>query len=235
VNATSPKHTSDAGSRMCSDRIGVSTSVRGMRIASAAIATQPIRVGTASWLHSRSRLVLRQAMSGATPARNTRLKPSGIMMRLKNGGPTVLRVPFTASDRVGNMVENRTKKAQPSSTQLLSRKANSREMNDSKVVREASWGSRNSSRPTETTSTKPMNRMNRSASWLSSPKAWTDCTTPDRVMNVPNTVKKKVMMTRNRFHTFIIPRCSWIMMEWRNAVAVNHGMSPAFSTGSQAQ
>ena len=42
-------------------------------------------------------------------------------------------------------------------------------------------------------------------------------------------------MTSTRFQRFIIPRCSWMIAEWRNAVAVNHGMKPAFSTGSHAQ
>ena len=41
--------------------------------------------------------------------------------------------------------------------------------------------------------------------------------------------------TSDAFHTFSIPRFSWIMSECRNAVPVSHGISEAFSTGSQAQ
>ena len=37
------------------------------------------------------------------------------------------------------------------------------------------------------------------------------------------------------FQTFSIPRRSWIITECRNAVPVSHGISDAFSTGSQAQ
>ena len=37
------------------------------------------------------------------------------------------------------------------------------------------------------------------------------------------------------FQTFSIPRFSWIMIEWMNAVAASHGISAAFSTASQAQ
>ena len=37
------------------------------------------------------------------------------------------------------------------------------------------------------------------------------------------------------FHTFSIPRFSCTMIEWRNAVPTSHGISDAFSTGSQAQ
>ncbi len=80
-----------------------------------------------------------------------------------------------------------------------------------------------------------MKTMNIMASCLSSPKACTDCTTPERVMKVPNSVRKKVTMTSVTFHTRSMPRRSCTMTEWRKAVAVNHGSRPAFSTGSQPQ
>jgi hypothetical protein len=90
-------------------------------------------------------------------------------------------------------------------------------------------------RPSDTTRMTSMKTTNWRASTLSSPKAWTDWTTPLRVMKVPKMVRKKVAMTRKRFQLFIIPRCSWMITECRNAVAVNHGRRPAFSTGSHAQ
>ena len=37
------------------------------------------------------------------------------------------------------------------------------------------------------------------------------------------------------FQRFSIPRFSWIITEWRNAVIVSQGSRLAFSTGSQAQ
>ncbi len=37
------------------------------------------------------------------------------------------------------------------------------------------------------------------------------------------------------FHVFRRPRRSCTTIVWRNAVAVSHGSSEAFSTGSQAQ
>ena len=43
------------------------------------------------------------------------------------------------------------------------------------------------------------------------------------------------MITSARFQSCSIRRRSWIMTEWRNAVAVSHGMNAAFSTGSHAQ
>ena len=70
---------------------------------------------------------------------------------------------------------------------------------------------------------------------VDSPKAWTDAMIPDRVRNVPNRHRLKVRMTSTMFQTFSIPRRSWTITEWRNAVATSHGMNAAFSTGSQAQ
>ena len=66
-------------------------------------------------------------------------------------------------------------------------------------------------------------------------KACTELTTPLRVRNVPRIHKRNVENTSQTFHTFIIPRFSCIITEWRNAVPVSHGISDAFSTGSQPQ
>ena len=48
-------------------------------------------------------------------------------------------------------------------------------------------------------------------------------------------VSRNVMMTSVTFQTRSMPRRSWTITECRNAVAVNHGSMPAFSTGSQPQ
>src|SRR4051812_22349531 len=64
---------------------------------------------------------------------------------------------------------------------------------------------------------------------------WIDEINPERVRNVPNIVRKNVARIRQTFQTFSDPRRSWIMVECRNAVMVNHGMHAAFSTGSHAQ
>ncbi len=80
-----------------------------------------------------------------------------------------------------------------------------------------------------------MNMVKSRASIGSSPKACTDCTTPERVMNVPKIVRKNVMITSVTFHTRSMLRRSCTITECRKAVAVNHGRRPAFSTGSQPQ
>ncbi len=80
-----------------------------------------------------------------------------------------------------------------------------------------------------------MNTVNIHASWRSSPKACTDCTMPERVMKVPKIVSRNVTMTSVTFHTRSMLRRSCTITECRNAVAVNHGSRPAFSTGSQPQ
>jgi hypothetical protein len=65
----------------------------------------------------------------------------GSIHLLKNGGPTVSRSPVRASLSVGNIVANRTKSAAKRSTQLLTRKAASRETHESSSCRERSCGS----------------------------------------------------------------------------------------------
>ena len=66
-------------------------------------------------------------------------------------------------------------------------------------------------------------------------KAWTLEMIPLRVMKVPRMARRKVATTSTTFHFFSIPRFSWIMIEWRNAVPVSQGRNDAFSTGSHAQ
>ena len=54
-------------------------------------------------------------------------------------------------------------------------------------------------------------------------------------MNVPKIVRKNVVMTSVTFQIRSMLRRSCTITECRNAVAVNHGRSAAFSTGSHAQ
>ena len=61
-----------------------------------------------------------------------------------------------------------------------------------------------------------------------------ELTIPERVRNVPKTARQKARITSRTFQTFSIPFFSCTITEWRNAVAASHGISAAFSTGSQA-
>jgi hypothetical protein len=65
-------------------------------------------------------------------------------------------------------------------------------------------------------------------------KEWIELTIPERVRNVPKSESEKAITTSRWFQTRSIPRFSWIITEWRNAVAASHGIRAAFSTGSQA-
>ena len=70
---------------------------------------------------------------------------------------------------------------------------------------------------------------------VEAPKAWIESRIPERTRNVPRIASVPVASTSDTFQIFSIPRFSWIMIEWMNAVPVSHGSSDAFSTGSQAQ
>ena len=63
---------------------------------------------------------------------------------------------------------------------------------------------------------------------------WIELTIPERVRNVPKIESENARITSRTFQTRSIPRFSWIITECRNAVAASHGISAAFSTGSQA-
>ena len=65
--------------------------------------------------------------------------------------------------------------------------------------------------------------------------ACTELTTPERVSSVPRIVSRNVEKISHTFQFFIMPRFSCIMTECRKAVPVSHGISEAFSTGSQPQ
>ena len=69
-------------------------------------------------------------------------RPSGTFTRLKNGGPTVILVPRTSSERIGNSVPHSTENAMPTSSRLLNRNAASRLTTDSSCTSALSEGQR---------------------------------------------------------------------------------------------
>src|SRR5204863_1657309 len=73
----------------------------------------------------------RHASSGPTPVRNIRKIAIGTFTLLKNGGPTVIFEPVTASEMIGNTVPQKTAKQAASRIRLLNMKLLSRETIDS--------------------------------------------------------------------------------------------------------
>src|SRR3954463_10475566 len=101
----------------------------------AIITTPTARPETSGIVKLRIRLpkeVLRQASSGPTPVRMSSSSPTGIITRLKNGGPTVTLVPCTHSERMGKSVPQSTVKHATRKMTLLKRKLDSREASASK-------------------------------------------------------------------------------------------------------
>src|ERR1700678_1507153 len=96
-------------------------------------ARSPIPAGHAKLRFNESNEVLRQASNGPTPVRNRRNRAMGMFTLLKNGGPTLILLCVTHSDRTGNKVPQRTAKHAARRTRLLNRKLDSRD------TRESSW------------------------------------------------------------------------------------------------
>src|SRR6185436_6799178 len=101
------------------------------------------------------------------------------------------------------------------------------------LVFDRSSGNRQMMSATDTATAMMMNERNHGPIELFV-NEWIELTTPERVRNVPKSERQNASETSTMFHTRSMPRFSWIMTECRNAVAASHGISAAFSTGSQA-
>src|SRR5882672_4847844 len=87
----------------------------------------PPRRGYPKFFFKLSTEVLRQARSGPTPVKNNKNIAIGIFTRLKNGGPTLIFDPRTASESTGKSVPARTATQATSKIRLLNKKLDSRE------------------------------------------------------------------------------------------------------------
>jgi hypothetical protein len=143
-------------------------------------------------------------------------------------------VPVTASEMSGKNVPQKITKHIAISRMFCSRKAASRDSSESILCSDLSASRRHRIRPIELTIITTISARNGPPS-VEAPKAWIESRIPERTRNVPMIASVPVASTREAFHTFSIPRFSWIMIEWMNAVPVSQGISDAFSTGSQAQ
>ena len=74
--------------------------------------------------------------------------------------------------------------------------------------------------------------MPRAGSWA---KACTEVSTPERTRKVPSSESEKARMARRTVQLFSASRFSTTMAECSSAVPASHGISEAFSTGSQNQ
>ena len=160
--------------------------------------------------------------------------PIGAPRRWKYGSPTLICLFCSASTSSGKTVPVNTTSANAANSRLLSRNAASRDTGESMRP-----GARSLSPRQATSATPPSATMARKVSshgpMSDCENACTEFTTPDRVRNVPRIVRQNVAITNERFQTRSMPRRSWTMTEWMNAVAVSHGSNDAFSTGSHPQ
>src|SRR3990167_465558 len=127
-------------------------------------------------------VAFRHEMAGPTPVSTRRMRKSGMVTRLKNCGPTLIRVPFTISYIVGKQVPNRIANARPSRITLLNRNTASRDRNDSILRSDLNAPYRHTIRPVAKAAQEPRKTRNipPSIGWRA--KEWTDATTPLRVM-----------------------------------------------------
>ena len=176
----------------------------------------------------------RHASIGPIAVSSTSTSASGATSRLNQGGPTLASVPVTASEISGKNVPQRITRQSPTSTRLFSRKNASRESSESSRASERRSGSRAMISAAEPAITRPMNTRN----WtpiVDAPNAWIDSRIPLRTRKVPISASVNVAQISDTFQIFSIPRFSCTMIECRNAVPTSHGITEAFSTGSQAQ
>src|SRR5205085_12220140 len=138
-----------------------------------------------------SKEVLRQASSGPRAVSRSSSKATGMLTRLKNGGPTVTLVPCTHSDSTGKSVPHRTVKQATSRIRLLNRKLDSRETSDSSLFSLLRCERFLTKKKTQVAKVRARNVTNQSP-MEDCAKAWTELTTPLRVRNVPKMESKKV-------------------------------------------
>src|SRR5439155_1386610 len=151
----------------------------------------------------------------------------GTLTWLKKGAPTETFTPRAASERRGKTVPKKTVKVAATNSTLLRRKADSRDTIESSSPCAWSASQRTARRPRAVSSTSAR-KLRKNAPIVPCVKACTEAMTPERVRNVPKRVRLKVRITSEMFQSLSIRRRSWIITEWRNAVAVSHGMNAAF-------
>ena len=174
----------------------------------------------------------RHFASGPNAIPLTKIAVSGTNTALKNGGPTDTFPPPSASTKSGYSVPKRTLTAITVSTKLLNSKNDSREIQPNSPGSDTfpALSAYKINEPPITTTRNPRMKTPRSGSFAN---AWTDVNTPDRTKNVPSSDNEKAAIASNNVQLRNSPRFSVTASECIKAVATNHGINDAFSTGSQ--
>ena len=161
-------------------------------------------------------------------------KNSGNIVASKNGAPTEILSPLIPSSTKGYSVPIRTVAAMVASIRLLSTNPASREIGaNNPPCRKACARHANKVRPPPIKNTR-IPRMNLPRDG-SDAKVCTEVSTPERTRNVPISDREKVRIDNRMVQTFSASRFSMTTVECSKAVPASHGISEAFSTGSQNQ
>ena len=156
-------------------------------------------------------------------------------VRSNHGGPTDALSPVTASEISGKNVPQKIDEASADEHEVVEQEDRlAREQRVEPVLGAQRRRARDTTSAIEPAIITAISDTNGTPS-VEAPNAWIESRMPERTRNVPRIASMPVASTSETFQIFSIPRFSWIITECRNAVPVSHGISEAFSTGSQAQ
>ena len=195
----------------------------------------PAATGKAKLRRSLAGVIRRQGMIGPMPARATMAIASGSTNGRNAAWPTLISLPVSAWEMSGKNVTQKMTSASATSNMFWATNTASRLNTESIVASERKLSRRHSTRPIEASTITETIATNAMSSVGSGTKAWIEDRIPERTRKSPTIAITPASSTSETFHVFSRPRFSWIMIEWMYAVATSHGMSAAFSTGSQPQ
>src|ERR1700675_3728165 len=157
---------------------------------------------------------------------------SGPKVRLKNGAPTEILSPVSTSSANGYSVPTNTVAQAVVRNRLLSTSAPSREIGANRPPCFSAEARQTYSERLPPMKMQRIKRMNtpRVGSFA---KASTEVSTPERTRKVPSSDSEKARIDSRTVQTLSELRFSITTSECNSAVPASHGISDAFSTGSQ--
>src|SRR5204863_8715982 len=156
----------------------------------------------------------------------------GAKVRLKNGAPTEILSSVRTSSASGYRVPMKTVAQAVVRNKLLSTSAPSREIGANSPPCFSAEARQAYSERLPPMKKQRINRMN-TPRVGSVANACTEVSTPERTRKVPSSDSEKVRIERSMVQTFSALRFSITTAECSSAVPASHGISEAFSTGSQ--